>query len=154
MNKYPMWWDSAITLYNQYTDPLTQVVTWYRTVIGQNEPKMGCFWKNDNTRVQVGDTAISSSSIICRIPKQENYLDRFSWTNLTNDVMADYFTLGRGDILIKGIVEDEIDEYSKGHRSSDLLTKYKNMLECMQIEEFTVNVGPGRVNEHYYVRGN
>ena len=139
-----MWWDSAITLYNQYTDPLTQVVTSYRTVIGQNEPKLGCFW----------NTAISSSSIICRIPKQENYLDRFSWANLTNDVMADYFTLGRGDILIKGIVEDEIDEYSKGHRSSDLLIKYKNMLECMQIEEFTVNVGPGRVNEHYYVRGN
>ena len=153
MNKYPIWWDSAVTLYNQYEDPLTQKITWYRKVIGQDGPGTGCFWKNDNTQIMLGDTAISSNSIICRIPKQDNYLDRFSWTNLTNDQMANYFTLGRGDILIRGAVDDVIDEYSKGHRASDILSKYKNRLECLEIDEFTINIGYGRVNEHYYVRG-
>ena len=113
MNKYPDWWDSAVTLYNKYTDPLTQVVTWHRTVIGENSPRLGCFWKNSNNKVTIGDTIIAADSVICRIPKQDNYLDRYVWYNTPNDLMSNYFTLGREDILIKGIVDDEIDEYSK-----------------------------------------
>ena len=36
---YPIWWDTTLTIYNQFKDPVTRVVTWYRTVVG------GSFWK-------------------------------------------------------------------------------------------------------------
>ena len=58
MNRYPVWWDTTITIYNQYTDPLTQIVTWNRTVIDN------CFWKNNTSRVVVGDTTISAEDFI------------------------------------------------------------------------------------------
>ena len=70
-----------------------------------------------------------------------------------NDKRENYFTLGKDDILIKGSISDEVDEYTKGHRSTDLLNKYKKLTECMQIGEYTINTGIGRVNEHYLVRG-
>lgn len=147
MNSYPIWWDSTITLYNKYIDPLTQETTWTRTVIGN------CFWKNDSNNITVGDTVISASSTICRIPEQDNFLIRYDWCNKPSDQRGNYFTLGRGDIIIKGEVDDEIDERTKGHRATDLLNKYKDMLEYLEIEEFTIDTGAGRCNPHYYVRG-
>ena len=67
--------------------------------------------------------------------------------------MDDYFTLAPGDIIVKGIITDNIDEYTKGQRSSDLINKYKDLRGCIQIEDVALNVGVGRNNEHYYVRG-
>ena len=146
MSNYPVWWDTTVTIYNQYTDPVSNKITWFRHVI------TGCFWKNESIQITLGNTAISANSTICRIRKQDNYLDRYSWAKLPNDQMGNYLTLGRGDILIKGEVEDEIDEYAKGKHANDLLIKYKD-LEYMKAEEFTINVGAGRCEEHYLVRG-
>jgi hypothetical protein len=67
--------------------------------------------------------------------------------------MSDFFTLGTGDIIVKGEVDDEIDEYTSKKRSTDLVAKYKALQGCMQIEEVAINVGAGRCNEHYYVKG-
>ena len=39
MNKYPEWWDSTITLYNKYTDPLTNNVRYFRHVIDDRYKK-------------------------------------------------------------------------------------------------------------------
>ena len=83
----------------------------------------------------------------------DNFLEKFQWVQIPNDHMNEYFTLGAGDLIVKGEVEDEINEYQVGSRSNDLLNKYKQLQGCMSIEETSINVGPGRCNEHYLVRG-
>ena len=144
---FPVWWDTTVTIYNRYIDPQTQVSTWFRTVVSD------CFWKLVGSTVMVGDVTLDSKSIICRIPKDSNYLDKQDWIKEPNDKMSDYFTLGQGDIIVKGECEEEIDEYIKGHRSTDLLSKYREYQAIMEITEYTNDTGVGRNNEHYFVRG-
>ena len=147
MNNYPEWWETTITVYNKFTDPQTKVVKWYRTVID------GTFWKYVGEKVMIGQTVLETNSIICRIRKDDRFLEKYQWVQMPNDKMENYFTLAKGDILIKGVVEDEVNEYRQGMRSTDLLAKYKELQGCMSIEETTINVGAGRCNEHYLVRG-
>lgn len=147
MNDYPIWWDTTITLYNKYEDPLTNVITWHKTVLPN------CFWKYSGDKVTVGTVVLDSKSVLCRIPKNPNFLERYEWQQLPNDEMPKHFTLGLGDIIVRGAVSDEINEYVSGSRSSDLLEKYRALQGCMGVEEFTINTGSGRNNEHYYARG-
>lgn len=153
MSNFPFpWWDKTITLYNKFVDPTTQRVTWYRTVIEN------CFWKNVNELYNMGRYGMSAvgvqlevKNIICRIPEDDRYVDKRKWKELTN--REDYFTLGSGDIIILGEVEDVVDEYTEGIRSNDLLTKYKEFDECLQIMEYVDNVRPGVSLRHYRVFG-
>lgn len=147
VNNYPEWWNQSITIYNKYVDPKTRVVTWYKFDIDK------CFWKYTGNKVTIGESTIETDNTICRIPKNENYLDKHEWELLTDDAKKEKFTLGTGDIIVKGKIEDEINEYQSGSRSSDLLTKYRNLQGCMQIERCAVNTGTGLGIEHYYVKG-
>lgn len=146
-NHYPSWWDTTITIYNKFQDPVTNLVTWHRFVI------KNCFWKYSGNKVVIDKVVLDTKNIICRIPVQESYLSKHLWIDVPNDKMSNYFTLGVGDIIVKDEVTDEINEYQSGSRSSDLLKKYKMLQGCLQIEEFSDNTGGGRGNEHYYVRG-
>ena len=47
---------------------------------------------------------------------------------------------------------DDINEYQAGHRSSDLLKKYKGLQGCMEIQKWSNNTGH-RGNEHYFASG-
>ena len=147
MNSYPVWWDKSLTIYNRYEDPLTQVVTWYKNVVSN------CFWKYIGNKVTVGDVVLETNDIICRIPKNEKFKEKYEWDKLPNDIMSNYFTLGQGDIIVRGEVSDIINEYIAGKRSTDLLAKYKALQGCMEIQEIAVNVGIGRCSEHYFVKG-
>jgi pentose-5-phosphate-3-epimerase len=147
MSKYPIWWDTTLTIYNKFQDTQTQLVKWYRTTVS------GCFWKYVGDKISINNTTLETNNIICRIPKQDNFLEKHLWINTPNDTMSDFFTLGTGDIIVKGEVDDEIDEYTSKKRSTDLVAKYKALQGCMQIEEVAINVGAGRCNEHYYVKG-
>ena len=147
MNKYPVWWDSTITVFNKYVDPATRLITWYKTVLTD------CFWKYTGNKVTVGDTTIESDSTICRVPINKNFREKYLWDNLQTIQRQSTFTFGVGDIIVRGNVDDTVDEYTSGKRSSDLLTKYKQMQGCMVIEKCSINVGQGRGNEHYYVKG-
>lgn len=147
MSNYPIWWNTTITVYNKYEDQQTHVVSWHRRVLS------GCFWKASGDKVSVGSVVIDSKSILCRIPKSPYFMDRYEWEQLPNDKMANYFTLGVGDIIIKGEVTDVVDEYTSGHRSTDLLDRYRISQRCFEIDEFSDNTGVSRNNEHYYVRG-
>lgn len=147
MSDYPIWWDTTITIYNKYEDSQTHVVLWFRHVL------RNCFWKYTGDKVSVGTVVLDTKSVVCRIPKDAQFLEKYEWQRLPNDQMADYFTIGLGDIIVKGEVTDEIDEYTAGNRSSDLLEKYKNLQGCMEIEDFSINTGLGRNNEHYLTRG-
>lgn len=148
MNNYPVWWEQTITVYNKYEDPETQVIIWHKHVIPN------CFWKYKRDVAKINDVTLETAYIICRIPKNPIFKEKHEWINLSNNEMDNYFTLGVGDIIIRGEVSDTIDEYVKGHRSSDIIAKYKDLQGCMQIEAVSINVGAGRCNEHYYAQGN
>lgn len=147
MNNYPEWWNTTITVYNKFTDPQTQIVRWFRTVIEN------CFWKSTGNRVVVGNTALDTKNIICRIRKDTRFKETLVWNELPNDTMQNYFTLSPGDIIVKGAVEDVIDEYTAGKRSSDLLKKYRAANYCMEIQSVSDNSGKSFGNQHYYVMG-
>lgn len=147
MSNYPEWWDFPITVYNKYTDKTTRIVTWHKTVIPN------CFWKNTGNKVNIGDVILDTESVTCRIPYQDNFLEAGEWINIPNDQMSQYFTLKQADILVKGAVDDEIDEYKSGMRSTDLLNKYHALQSCMEIKEVTINTMKGMLTPHYYVRG-
>lgn len=146
-NIYPVWWDTTLTIYNKFEDPNTRVVSWYRTVI------KGAFWKYIGDKITVGKTVLETQDTICRIRKSDKFLERHKWLNIPNDKMSRYFTLGVGDIIVKGEVSDTINEYEAGSRSNDLLNKYKALQGCIKIDEVAINTGVGRCDEHYYVRG-
>ena len=89
------------------------------------------------------------------IPPQEGY-DKRNWRDpfvLWDDEREEYFTLHQGDIIIKSAVEDEIDECTKGKRSTDFLAKYKETGECFVVKSWQDNTGAGRCAPHYYVSG-
>lgn len=147
MNNYPSWWDSTVTIYNKYTDPATKRVTWYPHVVHD------CFWKRSDLQILRNTMAIESDSTICRIRVNSLFLPDYVWKDLTDEGKTSYFTLGVGDIIVNAEVDDEIDEYTPGKRSSDLVEKYKRAQDCLVIEKSTITVGGGRGLEHYHVRG-
>jgi hypothetical protein len=146
-NAYPVWWETTVTIFNKFQDPQTQVVRWYKTVV------QGAFWKDVGEKVNIGRIVLETNDIICRIRKDQRFLEKYEWLQQPNDTMADYFTLGKDDILIKGEVNDTIDEYTSGKRSTDIVEKYKKLQGCLTIQEVANNTGAGKCNEHYLVKG-
>lgn len=147
MNIYPSWWNTPITVYNKFEDPQTNIIQWYRKQLD------GAFWKNVGQKVNIGDTVLETNSIICRIRKSDLFKEKYEWDELANDIKSDFFTLGVGDIIIRGNIVNEIDEYTKGQRSSDLIARYKALQGCIQIERVSINVDGGRGQEHYLAEG-
>ena len=153
MSNFPFaWWDKTITLYNKYVDPTTQVITWYRTVINN------CFWKNVNETYYVGTRGISTSgvkletkTITCRIPEDERYVDRKTWDELADK--SKNFTIGNGDIIILGEVNDTIDETTSGKHSTDLVSKYKKYDARLMIDTYVINTVTGVGLRHYRIVG-
>lgn len=143
-NNYPEWWNTTITVYNKYEDPTTREITWYKSTI------KNCFWKYTGNKVTVGDTTLETNATICRVPVNKNFREKYLWNDADK---SKYFTFGPGDIIVKGTATDEINEYTTGHRSSDLLAKYKKLQGCFIVERCSINVSPGLGTEHYYVRG-
>ena len=146
MSNYPVWWEDTITLYNKYQDKQTNIVTWYKTIL------YNCFWKATGNKVSVGNVEIDTTSLICRIPKDDKFLKIPDWEKLPNDKMSNYFTLRQGDIVVLGAVDDNINEYQKGYRATDFIDKYKNY-GCFQIQQIGINTGTGKCNEHYFISG-
>ena len=144
-NRLP-WWQQTITVYNRYTDPITQVISWHRHTLDN------CFWKLNTQTLSIGTTVIESTSIICRIPESDEYKEPYEWNAGTVELMQRFFTLDVGDIIIRGNVDDVIDEYTKGHRFTDILAKYKS-LGAMQIKSVSNNTGACRGIPHYAVTG-
>ena len=148
-NVYPRWWDTTITVYNKYTDPQTKVISWYKNVIP------GCFWKYQHDKVTVGQTVLESNKTICRVRKDDRFLEPYEYNEVPHDLKSEYFTFSKGDILIKGEISDEIDEYTRGKYSTDLIKKYKALQGCIEVDHVSINAGGGRtgMGEHYLVEG-
>lgn len=144
---YPKWWDTTLTIFNKYEDPQTNLISWFKHTIDN------CFWKSTGDKITIGEIVLDTNNIICRIPKNPAFMEKYEWIKLPNDQMENYFTIGGGDIIIKGNVDDEINEYKAGKRSSDIVRKYKALQGCMIVEQFANNTGTARCNEHYYIKG-
>lgn len=147
MNNYPEWWSSTVTVYNKYTDPVTKKVSWFPHVIE------GCFYSQVKDRITFNNSVIEADSTKCRIRVSDDFINKKDWNNLSDDEKMSKFTLAAGDIIIAGEVDDVVDEYTKGDRSSDLIAKYNDWPGCFIIETVAINVGPGRGNEHYSAKG-
>jgi hypothetical protein len=149
MSNYPAWWDKTLTIYNKRIDATTRKITWHRTVV------TNCFWKyvneiyaNQYTTVRV---AYPTKSVIVRIPEDERFLKTGAYAHA--DDVTGKFTLAEGDIIILGEVDDELDEYTQGKRKSDIITKYKDTGECIEIKSHTDDVGTALALPHYHVLG-
>ena len=147
MNNYPEWWDTTVTIYNKYVDAQTKVVSWYRHVLTD------CFWDNTGALVTVGNVQVKSNDVICRIPENVLYKPKAEWKALPNDKLGNFFTVGQGDILVRGEVTDILDENTSGHRANDLISKYKDTQDCIVIKRYSDNTGSGRCMPHYYAVG-
>ena len=147
MNNFAPWWDTTITIYNKYEDSLTHVIRWFSTVVSK------CFYKSVGETVALNNVKLDTNNIICRIPEQSNYLAPHMWVDLSNDQKPNYFTLRPGDIIVVGEVQEEIDEYTAGHRSTDFIKKYKALQGCLTVQEVGNNTGVGRGSQHYRVNG-
>lgn len=146
MNHYPSWWNSTVTIFNKVKDD-KEKVKWFTKVLND------CFYKHTVEKIIVGNTTISSNASVCRIRVSDSFLAPDAYMKLQESERADYFTLKVGDIVVFGEVDDRIDEYVTGKRSADLVKKYKEWPGCFTIETVNINVGGGRGNEHYHVRG-
>ena len=147
MNRYPSWWNETITLYNKFIDPVDKKTKWYRHIISD------CFYRHTTEKLTVGNTTIASDISICRIRISDNFVGKDDWDNLPDEEKQEKFTLTGGDIIIHGETDFEVDEYTTGKRSSDLIKENKQWPGCFTIETVNINVGGGRGNEHYHVKG-
>ena len=145
MTYVPSWWEKDITVYNRYEDKVTNLVTWYRHHLSN------CFFAYEGNQLTIGSTVLETNTTICRIPQNKRYKAKYLWEELSDK--NNYFTLGTGDIIVLGDVSDLIDEYASGHRSTDLINKYKDLQGCIRIQSVADNTGTARCIPHYLVRG-
>lgn len=122
--KIPYWADS-ITIYNR-TEDAGGRVRWTR------RHHNGCFWQQRAMRERIDGAQFSPARIICRLP-------------------APFPNVHIGDIIVRGIVKDDIDEYAAGRRSADLLKKYAG--ESMIAAEVHRNMRGLPGTDHLYVGG-
>jgi len=149
MNHYPSWWDTTVTVYNKYIG-LDKKIVWYPHVIE------GCFYKHDLEKITVGRTTIEANVSVCRLREDSRFIKKSAWIELPDESKHTRFTLSLGDIIVAGEVDAEdleLDEYTNGKRSSDLIKKYSEWPGCFTITSVNINTGGGRGNEHYHVRG-
>lgn len=147
MNNFPSWWDKTITLYNKVTNNELKRVDWYRHVI------TNCFYSHKLESVIVGKIKLESDISVCRIPVSDMFMGRKEWLKLSDEDKHQYFTLCSGDIIVEDEIDFEIDERKQGRRSSDLIKDNSEWPGCFTIETVNINVGGGRGNEHYHVKG-
>ena len=83
----------------------------------------------------------------------DDFIDKKAWMKLSDRERMDKFTLSVGDIIVADDVDFEVDEYAKGKTSANLIGENKEWPGCFTIETVNINVGGGRGNEHYHVRG-
>lgn len=139
-----MFWNRTITLYNKREDEQTGVIRWYRHSLDN------CFYKSTNNKINVGGVQLQTDDNIIRIPEQSNYLSPHKWLEVPNDKAGDFLTLRGGDLIFLGDVSEEIDEYTPGKRSTDIIQKY-SVMGCVHIN--SVNINDFVPGAHYLVRG-
>jgi hypothetical protein len=98
--------NSDMTIYNKYYDKVNKETTWRRTVLS------GVFWEG-SIGVSLAKKGLNpNDSIIIYVPFHVSTNKKFAspkkFMELSNEEVADWFTIQPGDRIVQGIVEDEI----------------------------------------------
>lgn len=139
-----MLWDKTITLYNKSEDAETGLIKWHKHRLEN------CFYKTTNNKINIGNVQMATGDNIIRIPEQVNYIPPHKWSELSDSEKSNKITLQSGDLIVLDDVTEEIDEYTQGKRSSDLIAKY-SVLGCVSVK--SVNINNFMLGAHYLVRG-
>lgn len=134
----------AVTLYNRRESKDTNgrtVVTWHRRAIP------GCFWTRRNERIREGNSTTMSDVIVCKIPEDPDYREPSEWDVLP--YIGDLFTLAPGDIIVRGVVADQI---GAGLTSAALSDKHRRS-GVMTVTSAQNNARPGFPLGHYLAKG-
>ena len=118
-------WDANITVYRRTIEHDGHVV-WGRTAY------TNCFWKRKAVRDRTSGAEHAQNVYICRVP----------------DISAN---IEIGDIIVLGAISVEIDEYTSGMRSTDILKRFAGA--CMTVAEVSHNTGPAPNMAHLRVGG-
>ena len=111
----------TVTIFNKFKS--NGITTWNKTILDN------CYFSSVLKR-SLSDKELSDTSIfVCRIPENSAYTTDYNGE-------PDKFTLTPGDIIVKGAVDDIIQDVS-GKRAADILNKYKN--KCFTVNEVSDN---------------
>ena len=96
---------------------------------------------HETDQLIVGDKDLQTSDeIIIRIPANllTNYVDPYTWKGLSAEEALNFFTLKKGDYVVKGDVEDEVTS------SADIVAGY----EAFEIIKVTDNLSASAYSSH------
>lgn len=129
--------NTSITIYNKYFNSITRSDSWKRHVIHN------VFWdSSQNVNVYKGLTKTDKGVIY--IPFNSNYMTYFVDPKTFQNDPNTYWTIQNGDIIVKGVIYDEVS------KQSDLERKYNNVLI---ISSFTINDFGSQNMQHIKVLG-
>lgn len=113
--------NADITVYNTWWDPVTRSSKYMRTQIE------GIHWYTDQ-KTNVGDKGLVSADLYkIRIPADaiiqdgRTYIDPIKYKILTTDEVPKYWTIGKGDLFVKGLITADVEKIS------DLTLAYNNV---------------------------
>lgn len=121
---FPAWWDKTITLYHH--SHADGVKVWTRKVL------TGCFVQRRETSVNVDTSRRDGHRVVCRLP-------------------APMPSLALGDIVCIGKSTAQIDEYTAGSTSAELLTA--NPDTAFTVAEIHDNTDAAIPLPHVYIGG-
>ena len=133
-----------VTLFNrrESTGPNGRTITsWHRSYLS------GCYWASRPGRVWDGSSVVMVDETICKIPGSSHYRAPADWDAMTDP--GGYFTLSPGDVLLRGVVDEDIKPTLS---SSALVSKHKRS-GAMVVTSVKNNVVPGLPLGHYLAKG-
>jgi hypothetical protein len=95
----------SLTMYNKYIDATTRTEKYQRSSV------VGVAWENrkaSNTLATGGSIAADQARVFIPLQRGANYLKAKAWQALT--VKTGKWTLQVGDVIVKGLVSDEIHD--------------------------------------------
>lgn len=118
--------NADITIFNKYIDASTRTEKFQRSQI------LAVAWesrKASNVRATGGQMYADQATVYIPFGNGTNYLDYVVWKALT--VKTGKWTLAVGDIVVKGLVADEIQT---GFTMTNLKAKYADVLTITSVD--------------------
>lgn len=115
--------NTSITLYNHFSDKVTGLQTFKRTV------KHGVFWNEDSQSVQLLTGAQTTTDITIYITLDENFVRPELWDSLSNDEMLLKWTVFAGTtatstFIVRGESDFDFGWFSRGQEQSEILDRF------------------------------
>ncbi len=131
--------NTDITIYNKYTDPTTRAEKYQRTVVSD------VVWQGAKASSAANGGLLASNSAAIYIPmvRGTQYVKPIAWQALVTKTGK--WTLAEGDVIVKGIVTDEI---TGGTTMTTLKATYDDVLTITSVD--TMDQGSANM-QHWQV---